>query len=377
MTIQAGRPPTPVAAGQARAGHGRARAGPPPGAGLPRRERLGPVSGPGGPPRPDRPPAGGPGAPATWPAHPRPDRLRQARCDDTPQRWSAQLARTTGPIPQTYYDLAFGDGRLQVVLTETPGAGQDWAAGPSSANVLQLTSADTGQQGAVAWQSAGPGDADSVRLAERVLADADQQAAAIRQVAASQAVVIRETAEREAAEIKQQAAAGIAPIREAAEREAAEIKQQAAAQVAAIREAAEREIAELRATVLAMSDELKRVATYVTENLTSPGQPAVSPPRQAGPRTLATPAQPPSEADAKPSAEAEDDAPPAPPGPARPERPARQDRPVRPARPAPGWPARPAEDRRPGDQGASAQRHAPDGGRHGRADHHRDPVRGR
>jgi hypothetical protein len=219
--------------------------------------------------------------------------------DDAQQRWSAQLARTTGPIPQTYYDLAFGDGRLQVMLTEPPGANQGWA-GP--ANVLQLTGADTGQQGTVAWQSADPGNADSVRLAQRILTDADQQAAAIRQEASSQAVAIREAAEQEAAEIKHQAAAQATPIREAAEREAAEIKHQAAAQVAAIREAAEREIAELRATVLAMSDELSRVATYVTENLTNPGQPVASPPRQAGPQTLTTPAKPPAEPAAEPSA---------------------------------------------------------------------------
>jgi hypothetical protein len=221
------------------------------------------------------------------------------------QRWSAQLARSTGPIPQTYYDLDFGDGRLQVMLTETPGADPGWA-GPAAhgGNLLQLPGPGTaGQPGPVSWDTEGYARTDSVRLAERVLADADQQAAAIRQEATSQAVAIRHTAEQEATEIKQRAAAEAAPIREAAEQEATEIKRQAAAQVAAIREAAEREIAELRATVLAMSDELTRVATYVTESLTSPGQPVVSPPRQAGPQTLTTPAQAPSEPDAKPPAE--------------------------------------------------------------------------
>lgn len=52
----------------------------------------------------------------------------------------------------------------------------------------------------------------------------------------------------------------------------------AAAHVAAIHEATDREIAELRATVLALSDELRQVAAYVTENLTPPGQPPVPPP---------------------------------------------------------------------------------------------------
>jgi hypothetical protein len=225
---------------------------------------------------------------------------------DGPQRWSAQLARTAGPIPQTYYDLAFGDGRLQVMLTETPGADSGWAAGHGArgGTMLQLPGPGAaGRQGLVSLDAGEYAHADSARLAERVLADADQQAAAIRQEATSQAVVIREAAEQEATEIKQQAAAEAAPIREAAEQEATEIKQQAACQVTAIREAAEREIAELRATVLAMSDELSRVATYVTESLTSPGQPATSPPQQAGPQTLTPLAQPSAKPAARPSAE--------------------------------------------------------------------------
>ena len=282
--------------------------GPPPGggAGLPQRERLSAAAAPTvhhdpapRQPVPQVPPARGRHvrAPVGYSGRPGPG----GPADDAQQRWSAQLARTTGPIPQTYYDLAFGDGRLQVVLTEPPGADTGWGAGPGSANVLQLTSADTGQQGAVLWQSTDHGNADSVRLAERVLADADQQAAAIRQEATSQAVAIREAAEQEATGIKQRAAAEAVPIREAAAQEAVEIKQQAAAQVAAIREAAEREIAELRATVLAMSAELSRVAAYVTENLTSPGQPASPPLRQADPQTRAIPAQRPAEPAARPT----------------------------------------------------------------------------
>ena len=303
MTTQAGRPPTPAAAGQARAGRfpetaaaGQARAG--------RFPETAPARPSGNGWRPAPAPAvhhdPGPGqAVAQVP----PARGRHTRAPagysgpagsarETPQRWSAQLARSTGPIPQTYYDLDFGDGRLQVMLTETPGADPGWAAGPGArgGNMLQLPAPGvTGQPGPVSWDTGEYARTDSVRLAERVLSDADQQAAAIRQEASSQAVAIREAAEQEAAEIKHQAAAQAAPIREAAEREAAEIKHQAAAQVAAVREAAEREIAELRATVLAMSDELSRVATYVTENLTSPGQPAASPPRQAGPRSSPPP----------------------------------------------------------------------------------------
>jgi len=273
--------------------------GPPPrgGAGLPRRERLGAAPAPAvhhdpgtgralaqvPPPRGRhvRVPAGyaGPGGSA----------------EETPQRWSAQLARTTGPIPQTYYDLAFGDGRLQVVLTEPPGADQGWT-GPGSTNMLQLTTgADTGQQGAVGWQAADPGNADSVRVAQRILADADQQAAEIRLEAAAHAAAVREAAEREAAQIREQTAAEAAPIREGAEREAAEIREMAAAQAAAIREAAEREAAELRAHLMAMSAELARVAAYVTENLSGP-------PR--GVTTVAVPVlEPVTEPDAGPAAQ--------------------------------------------------------------------------
>jgi hypothetical protein len=197
-------------------------------------------------------------------------RVAAASADGTPQRWSAQLARTTGPIPQTYYDLAFGDGRLQVVLTEPPDATQGWAE-PGAAGLLQLTAgADTMQQSATGWQAADPGNVDSVRVAQRILADADQQAAEIRLEAAAQAVAIREAAEREAAQIREQTAAEAAPIREGAEREAAEIRELAAAQAASIRAAAEQEAAELRAHLMAMSAELARVAAYVTENLAGP-----------------------------------------------------------------------------------------------------------
>src|SRR5262249_59487109 len=38
--------------------------------------------------------------------------------------WSAQLARTQDTTTQTYYELAFGDGRLQVMLTEPPKTAQ-------------------------------------------------------------------------------------------------------------------------------------------------------------------------------------------------------------------------------------------------------------
>jgi hypothetical protein len=247
--------------------------GPPPGggAGLPQRERLGTAPAPAvhhdpnpGQPVPQVPPARGRHVrvPAGYSSHPGP-------ADDTPQRWSAQLARSTGLIPQTYYDLAFGDGRLQVMLTETPGAGQDWATGPSSANVLQLTSADTGRQGAVTWQPGPPGNTDPVRMAQRILADADQQAAAIRLEAAAEAAAVREAAEREAAQIRLYTAAEAAPIRQGAEREAAEIRQLAAAQAAAVREAAEQEADAIRGAAQREADTLRSAVKAISADLTA------------------------------------------------------------------------------------------------------------
>jgi hypothetical protein len=94
-------------------------------------------------------------------------------------------------------------------------------------------------------------EADSGRLAQRILSDADRQAIQIRQQASAQA------------------AATLA----AAERETAEVRQQAAAQAAATLAAAEREAAGLRAAVMRMAAELGTVAEYVTESLGSHAKP--------------------------------------------------------------------------------------------------------
>ena len=78
-------------------------------------------------------------------------------------------------------------------------------------------------------------------------------------------------------------------IRQAAEQEAAAIRQQATDQATAIRQAAEQEAAQMRAALMAMSDELSRVAAYVSENLGSPSglatmpAPAIAPPRPVRP----------------------------------------------------------------------------------------------
>ncbi len=377
MTTQAGRPQSPAAAGQARAGHGapgRAAArGRPATAGT-----AGHSTGPGGAPRPEPAPAGAPGATGTWPARPRPGRLLQppGPADDTPQRWSAQLARTTGPIPQTYYDLAFGDGRLQVMLTEAPAAGQG-RAGPAGSGTSSSSPARTPGSRARCLAARGPRQYRPVRAGA---ADPRRRRpAGGRDPAGGRRPGRRDPRGRRTGSRPDQSSRPpprSAPIREGAEREAAEIKQQAAAQVAAIREAAEREIAELRATVLALSDELRGWPR--TSRKISPARSACRVPAPAG--WPAHPRHPCSAAvrggrQAVSRGRGRRPAGASRPGPARAASPPGQASPPSEASP---WLARPpAEDRRPGDQGASAQRHAPDGGRHGRADHHRDPVRGR
>jgi len=131
-------------------------------------------------------------------------------------------------------------------------------------------------------------------------------------------------------------------IRQAAEQEAAAIRQQAVDQAEAIRRAAEQEAAEMRAALLAMSDELSRVAAYVTENVASPAglatmpAPGIAPPRPV--RPALAPAGP-ATAPARPARPAGPATRPAAPGP-RPGRPA--GRPAGPATRPGARPARPA-----------------------------------
>jgi hypothetical protein len=179
------------------------------------------------------------------------------------------------------------------MLTEPPAADQGWA---TSMHARPVEALPPGGQ-PVAQETEDLRNADAVRVAERILSDADYQAADIRREASTQATVIREAAEQDAAEIRQQASAQAVPVREAAEREATEIKRQAAAQAAAIREAAEREAAELRAHLLEMSAELGRVAAYVTESLTSPPRPTTTPAGRPVLRPVAEPAATPATAE--------------------------------------------------------------------------------
>ena len=214
-------------------------------------------AGPGGlPARPGLPPPGGqPGLPR---------RERPGAAPAPPVHHDLPSRRPVPHVPRAR-------GR-HVVLIGAPRENHRWAAGPSSASVLQPPHADAGRQAAVGWQPADPGNADAIRLARRILADADQQAAEIRREADAQAAAIRGAAERDAVLMREQTAAEAAPIREAAEREAAEITARAADEAAAIRETAEREVDALRSAVKTMSANLNQMAAYITERFAGPGE---------------------------------------------------------------------------------------------------------
>ena len=313
MTTQAGRPQSPAAGGRP----GQATGAPGPAAarraGLPQRERLSAAPAPAvhhdpnpRQPVPQVPPARGRHVrvPVGYSSHPGP-------ADDTPQRWSAQLARTTGPIPQTYYDLAFGDGRLQVMLTESPPSpGWPTTPGGYAGDVLQLPSAETAQRAAPAsWADRGPRQCwlDPGRLGPGGRADPGRCRPAGRRDQAGGRLPGRgRPPGRRAGSGRDQAPdrGRGRPIREAAEQEAAEIREQATAQAAAIRQAAEREAAEMRAAMQSMSGELHRVAAYVTQNLATPGAPPAALPATAPAALPAEPGTRPARPAAKPTSEA-------------------------------------------------------------------------
>jgi hypothetical protein len=235
------------------------------------------------------------------------------------QRWSAQFARAQDTTTQTYYELAFGDGRLQVMLTEPPTADQRWATGMHARPVEALP---PGRQ-LVARELEDPRNADAVQAAERILSDAAYQAAETLREVSAQATAIREAAAAEAAEIRQQAAA---------------LQQQATDQAAAIRQAAAAEAAEMRAATQSMSGELHRVAAYVTQNLATPGAPPAAL-QAAAPAALqaAAPAAPTTEPAARPARPAAKPARPTTKPEARPARPT-----TKPAKPAAKTTTKPA-----------------------------------
>ncbi len=214
--------------------------------------------------------------------------------------------RDDGPAPRIQphpgYPAASGYGQSQgypQVSGPRDGPGRrlyavpdSYAAGPSYTSLAGGQMVPFGGRAATlaepAWPD-DPQDSGSLALAEQLLSNADSQAATITQDAWGQATAIRAAAEQDAAAIRQQATA--------------------------IREAAEQEAAEMRAAVLSMSEQLGRLAAYVTDNFAIPrdtptalrtgapaalvaAPPVASPPVPAGP--AARPAPPATRPVAKP-----------------------------------------------------------------------------
>ena len=135
-----------------------------------------------------------------------------------------------------------GSGRQLYAVPDSYAADTD-EVGPANQRMTQFSR----HEAAVA-EPARPGyphDGGSFALAEQLLTNADAQAATITQDAWSQASAIRDAAEREAAAIRLQATE--------------------------IRDAAQKEAAEMRAACLSMSEQLGRLAAYVSENFAVPG----------------------------------------------------------------------------------------------------------
>jgi hypothetical protein len=190
-----------------------------------------------GPDHPSYPGAGGrfrpvgPGQ-APWPAA-------------EPLSGPQQVGGTSGPPPgwsrRPYQDA--GGGHHETALGPAPVPGQ--VRGPLGRHAADLAQLDP-QQAAAGF------DTDSLRLAEQILAEADEQA-----------IKIVTTAEQAAAELGRQAAAALT--------------------------AAEQEAASLRAAVAEMTAELSRVAATVIERLAAPAAASAAsrPRRDTADRTAA------------------------------------------------------------------------------------------
>ena len=255
------------------------------------RELLGAPAGPSGPGFPAR----------NRSAEPRPEPARALHHDPYPQTASpavpesmtgglhggpparppaAPPGRTHGqawaasPAAQARYERGPGGGQSQAVLTQAPPTGSERATGLGG----RLAVDQAGELADPVWQQVGDlWNRDSIPLAERVLAEAHEQAAEV-----------VTTAARRAAEITQSAAERAATTLRRAEREAATIRR------------AEREASELRAAATEMTAELAGVTADVIETPAIRAKPATEP----GALPVAEPAaQPVTEPPARPTAE--------------------------------------------------------------------------
>jgi hypothetical protein len=248
---------------------------------------------PGGQDHPSWPAGGGRSAVPREPAAALPD----------DNRWQT----AAGPVPRGNYEIPFGGGRPPVIFGEPAAVAPQWAA-PPVAGVGEVRQppgeGPVELLDPVRRDAGGFCNTDSVRLAERILSEADEQAAEMIREARDQAAAVRQDAEREAAQVRRQAAHQAERGLEA-EREAGEIRRQAASEAEVIREAAAREADELRADAIRLSAELGQVAAYVTRTLTMPAIPVPEPqaqPRQHVAEDFARPATPAAEPAARATA---------------------------------------------------------------------------
>ncbi len=156
-------------------------------------------------PYPPAGPAGRPGGPA---AGREASADRSVRSYDSYDRW-----------PQPYRDL--GPSRMagQAVLTEPDARYRDGGPGPAGRDiVLQVPAPPQNQAAGLASIE------DCIRLANGILAEADDDAARIMAEAAAEAAATRAAAEREAARTRQEASAQVAEMRTSTAQGATELQ---------------------------------------------------------------------------------------------------------------------------------------------------------
>jgi hypothetical protein len=198
-----------------------------------RRDRDG-VDGYRGGPEGDYPGQHGPAPDPAWAGHP----SFPFPAGDYPAQTRA-VGRSGGPRPvpptadPSYCGVAFGDGQFQAALTEDLTGVRAGTRGlrARTGQMPQFAGAGTAEvvDDPIQREAEALWAADSGRLAQRILSNADRQAV--------------------------------------------QIRQDASAQAAETIAAAEREAAELRAAVMRMAAELGTVAAYVTESLGSHAKP--------------------------------------------------------------------------------------------------------
>ena len=136
-----------------------------------------------------------------------------------PEAWADRSVRTYDRGPQPYRDIGPSRMTSQAVLAEPPVRYRDGGPGPGGQGVLQVPARQQNQAAGLASVE------DCIRLANGILAEADNDAARIMAEAAVDAAATRAAAEREAARTRQEASAQVAEMRTSAAQGATELQQ--------------------------------------------------------------------------------------------------------------------------------------------------------